>query len=282
MKNVLITGANSYIGLSFKNWLAKEPEKYKVDSISLRGDLWKEKDFSQYDVLLHAAGIAHIKETKENKELYFKVNRDVAYEAAKKAKDEGIKQFIFLSSMSVYGKENGIIDLDTLPKPTSNYGESKLQAEKLIEMLDDDSFKVVTIRPPMIYGKGCKGNYPKLAKLARKLPVFPDVENERSMIHIENLCEFMKLIIDNNDAGLFLPQNDDFVKTSEMVRLIGETNGKRIKLTKFFNPVLNLFIGKIGVVNKVFGNLKYKKEISNYKDNYIINNFAESIRRTEE
>ncbi|MBO1915018.1 NAD-dependent epimerase/dehydratase family protein, partial [Microvirga sp. 3-52] len=92
---------------------------------------------------------------------------------------------------------NGIIDMYTTPAPSNFYGDSKLQAENQIKSLNEDSFKVVILRPPMIYGKGSKGNYPKLAKAARKLPVFPNIDNQRSMLHIDNLCEFMKLMIDN-------------------------------------------------------------------------------------
>ncbi len=95
MKKILITGANSYIGTSVENWLAKESDKYKVDTVDMRDDSWKNESFSGFDVVFHVAGIAHIKETKENRSLYYKVNRDLAYETAKKAKAEGVKQFIF-------------------------------------------------------------------------------------------------------------------------------------------------------------------------------------------
>ncbi|MGB4351276.1 MAG: NAD-dependent epimerase/dehydratase family protein, partial [Tissierellaceae bacterium] len=218
MKSILITGKNSYIGSRFEEWLAKYPDKYKVDAISLRDESWKEKDFSEYDVIYHVAGIAHRKETKENRELYYAVNRDLAYEVAKKSKQDGIKQFIFLSTMSVYGLESGVIDEYTPLKPKSNYGKSKLQAEELIKPLEDDSFKIAILRPPMVYGKGCKGNYPRLAKLAKITPIFPDIDNKRSMIYIDNLSEFVRLLIDDYSSGLFLPQNSEYVKTSEMVR----------------------------------------------------------------
>lgn len=113
MKKILITGKNSYIGESVENWLLKEPDKYKVDTVDMKDGSWKEKDFSEYDVVFHVAGIAHIKETSDNQELYYKVNRDLAYETAQKAKQGGIKQFVFLSSMSVYGVETGVINKNT-------------------------------------------------------------------------------------------------------------------------------------------------------------------------
>lgn len=258
MKKILITGANSYIGTSFEKWIKQWSGDYSVDTVDMIDGTWREKSFSAYDVVFHVAGIAHIKETKENAELYYKVNRDLVYEVAKKAKAEGVKQFIFLSSMSVYGMETGIISKDTVPMPKSNYGKSKLQAEELIASLQDDDFNIAVLRPPMIYGKGCKGNYVRLEKFALKSPIFPKIENKRSMIYIDNLCEFVKQIIDDESKGLFLPQNDEYVCTSDMVREIAEANGKKIYMTKLFNPVLMIL--KIRTVNKVFGDLVYEKE----------------------
>ena len=176
---------------------------------------------------------------KRDKDLYFRVNRDLAYEVAKKAKKEGVSQFIFLSSMSVYGMDTGVITRDTVPHPKSLYGKSKLEAEKLIEHLNDQTYKVAILRPPMVYGKGCKGNYPKLAKLAKITPLFPDIDNKRSMIYVDNLSKFLKVIIDDNQSGLFFPQNNEYVKTSELVKLIAKYNNKKIRLTKLFNPIIN-------------------------------------------
>lgn len=280
MKNILITGKSSYIGTFLKNWLKREPDKYKVDSISLRDGVWKEKDFSEYDVVFHVAGIAHIKETEENKELYYKVNRELVYEVAKKSKFDGVKQFIFLSSMSVYGVENGNIDKDTPLNATSAYGKSKIEAEELINKLEEEAFRIATLRPPMVYGKGCKGNYPRLAGLALKTPIFPNIDNKRSMIYIDNLSEFVKQLIDNQSAGLFFPQNGEYVNTSEMVRMIAEAHGKKIMMTKLFNPLLRLL--NVNTVNKVFGDLVYEKSMSEYKNDYRVYEFEESIFKTEE
>src|SRR5690625_3161989 len=167
MKHILITGVNSYVGNSLADWLAKWPQKYHVEKISLRDTLWKERDFSSYDVVVHVAGIAHVSTDPKMEETYYRVNRDLTIEVAKKAKTDGVKQFIFLSSIIVYGdrpSKNGVIDENTIPKPSNFYGKSKLEAEKGIQPLNDPTFKVVNIRPPMIYGKNSKGNYPRLAK----------------------------------------------------------------------------------------------------------------------
>lgn len=279
MKNVLVTGKDSYIGMSVENWLMKENDMYKVDTVDMIDGSWKEKDFSSYDVVFHVAGIAHVKETKENRDLYYKVNRDLAFETAKKAKEEGVKQFVFLSSMSVYGIDNGVINEETSLNPKSNYGKSKLQAEELIKPLDDDNFKVAIIRPPMVYGKGCKGNYQRLSRLALITPIFPKIENKRSMIYIDNLSEFVKQIIDNCSCGVFFPRNDEYVNTSEMVKMIASAHGKRIRFTKLFNPLIKLF--KISTFNKVFGDLIYDKNMSQLKYNYNVCDYKSSIKNTE-
>ncbi|MFC0272288.1 NAD-dependent epimerase/dehydratase family protein [Metabacillus herbersteinensis] len=279
MKKILITGENSYVGKSLEKWLGKYPERYSIDSISLRNDSWKEKEFSEYDVVFHAVGIAHIKETKENADLYYKINRDMAYEVAQKAKGEGVQQFIFLSSMSVYGIETGVIDKNSPLKPKTNYGKSKLQAEGLIKTLADEKYNIVIVRPPMIYGKGCKGNYSRLAKMALKFPLFPSIENKRSMIYIENLCEFLRFLIDDSKSGIFFPQNKEYVCTSEMVKIIAEVHEKRIRMIKLLNPLLRLI--NTSTLNKVFGNLYYDKEISNIKKHYCLLDFKSTISETE-
>lgn len=284
MKRILITGANSYIGTSLESWLKKHPEHYGVDTVDMIDSSWKDKDFSVYEVVFHVAGIAHVSSDPKLEELYYKVNRDLTIETAKKAKEEGVRQFIFMSSIIVYGdscRQKNIIDRNTIPKPSNFYGNSKLQAEEGIKGLEDENFKIVVLRPPLIYGKGSKGNYPKLSKAAQRLPIFPDIDNERSMLHIDNLCEFIRLMIDNEESGLFFPQNEEYVKTSEMVRLIAEVHGKKIRLTKVFNPALRMMHG-IGLVNKVFGNMLYDKSISEYyRDDYRVRGFRETIEATE-
>lgn len=284
MKKILITGKNSYIGTSLENWLMRESDKYKVDTVDMKDGSWKEKDFSEYDVVFHVAGIAHVSSDPKMEDLYYKVNRDLTIETAEKAKAEGVKQFIFMSSIIVYGDSSSskrIIDRSTVPTPSNFYGNSKLQAEEGIKHLETDDFKIVVLRPPMIYGKGSKGNYPRLANMAKKIPIFPDIDNERSMLHADNLCEFIKVMIDHEETGLYFPQNKEYVKTSELVKTIADVHGKKMMMTKVFNPVLRLMFG-IGIVNKVFGNLVYEKSMSDYdKANYRIRTFRESIELTE-
>ena len=275
-KRILITGANSYIGASFEKWLAQWPDEYSVETVDMIDGSWREKSFAGYDVVFHVAGIAHIKETKKNESLYYLINRDLAYEVAEKAKNDGVPQLIFLSSMSVYGIETGVIDKETSVNPKSAYGKSKFQAEELINKLADDSFTVAILRPPMVYGKGCKGNYPRLAKLALKTPIFPLVDNKRSMIYIDNLSEFVKQICDNTIGGLFFPQNSEYVNTSEIVRLIAEAHGKKIIMSKLFNPILKIL--NFSTINKAFSDLIYIHNIANDIDSISL---EKSIKLTE-
>src|SRR5699024_7629467 len=178
------------------------------------------------------AGIAHNSSNPKLEDKYYQVNRDLTIEVAKKAKEDGAKQFIFMSSIIVYGTKNEFIDSNTKPEPDNFYGDSKLQAEEGILPLQDNSFNVAIIRPPMIYGKNSKGNYPLLSKFAQKSPIFPDYPNKRSMLHIDNLCEFLKLMIENEESGTFHPQNKELVQTSEMVQLIAEQHNHKIWFTK--------------------------------------------------
>lgn len=282
--NILITGKNSYIGNNLYDWLNKSEIQFNINRISLKDNQWKSLEFSQFDSIVHVAGIAHVSADPNMEESYYRVNRDLTYEVAKKAKREGVSQFIFLSSIIVYGDANENtkhINEKTKPKPSNFYGGSKLEAEQLIEKLNDQDFKVVIIRPPMAYGKKSKGNYPKLSKAARLIPFFPDFENKRSMIHIDNLTELMKLIIVNKESGLFFPQNTEYVKTSELFRLIRKAHGKKTYFTTLFNPILGILIKKVTIVNKLFGNLTYDLSLSEYKDNYRVHTLEESIIETE-
>ena len=283
-KRILITGQGSYVGTNFIGWLSQWPDKYEVEELSVRGEDWKKKDFSSYNSVLHVAGIAHVSTDPKMEEQYYKVNRDLTIEVAEHAKSQGVKQFIFMSSIIVYGDSSSdkrVIDRNTIPKPSNFYGNSKLQAEKGIKILGNDIFNIVVIRPPMIYGKNSKGNYPKLAKAAKILPMFPDFDNERSMLHIDNLSEFLRLMVENEESGLFFPQNREYVKTSEMVKVIAEVHGKKVRLLKTFNFLLKPMIRKVTIVNKVFGNLIYDNKISAYKENYQIRNLKTSIEVTE-
>ena len=232
MKKILITGSGSYIGEKVKEYLLDYSDKYIVDMKDAIGWNPQVGDFLGYDVVFNVAGIAHIKETNENRHLYYDINRDLAVKIATSAKEAGVKQFILLSTMSVYGLTEGRICKDSKVNPQNAYGKSKAEADEVISSLSDKGFRFACLRPPMVYGKGCKGNYQSLRWFSLKSPLFPWYDNKRSMIYIGNLCEFVKRCIDEEKSGLFFPQNAEYTKTSEMVKLIAKCHGKRIRLIK--------------------------------------------------
>lgn len=289
MKKILITGANSYIGTSFEKYIKENfADEYQVDTIDMIDGSWREKSFAGYDVVYHVAGIAHSDNGKisaEKEKLYRSVNTDLTIETAKKAKADGVKQFIFMSSAIVYGNSGKIgkkkvITKDTLVNPANCYGDSKVQAEIGLSKLQDEHFKVCVLRPPMIYGKGSKGNFPQLEKFAKKLKFFPYVKNERSMLYIGNLVEFVRLMIENEEQGIFWPQNAEYSNTSELVKMIASANNKKIHLVKGFDWALKFLSLFAGAINKAFGNFVYDSCLSIYKNKYDLFDLNESIIET--
>ena len=297
MKRILITGAGSYIGTNVENYLsrynaAQGREHYAVDTLSQLDDSWKNVSFAGYDTIFHVTGIAHAdtsKVSEETKALYYRVNCDLAVETAGKAAREGVKQFIYMSSVIVYGESAPVgktkhITPDTPPAPANFYGDSKLQAE--IGLSKVEGIKMVILRPPMIYGKGSKGNYPLLSMLARKLPFFPTIQNERSMLYVENLCEFVRLMIEQEREGVFFPQNREYTSTADMVQQIAAAYDRKLWGLSVLNPFVSLLSkvpGKIGrIVNKAFGSLSIDKSMSDIGQEYQLYSLEESIRKTEE
>ena len=291
---VLITGAESYIGTSFEAYVDKHYREYfLIDTLDMRDNTWKNLDFSKYDIVFHVAGLAHAdvgRVTEEIKAKYYAVNTDLAIETAKKAKQDGVKQFIFMSSSIIYGDSAPFgkrkrITRNTQPSPANFYGDSKWQADKAIRELDTEDFFVVVLRPPMIYGKGCKGNYPVLAKLAKTFPIFPDIKNERSMLYIDNLSAFLCQIMLRKERGIFWPQNAEYSNTSELVRLIAYVHHHKLINSKIWNwgiyLLSNISCKSNKVVTKAFGSLTYDKEMSKYDFHYQLVSLRESIKRTE-
>lgn len=272
-KTILITGANSYIGTSFEEWMKQFGDDYQIDTLDMRNQDWKKHDFSIYDSVFHVAGIAHAdvsNVSEQTKQLYYEVNTNLTLEVAKhyrKIRGEKDSQFIFMSSIIIYGEEitinkKRIITQSTAPKPSNFYGDSKLQAEIGLEKLKTVTFNIAIVRPPMIYGPNSKGNYQQLEKLALKLPIFPDIKNERSMLSIDNLCANIKKIIDEKKGGIYFPQDDEYIRTSHMVQKIAKHHGKNIVLFSWMNwavKLLGYMPGKVGkLTNKAFGSLVYE------------------------
>lgn len=261
MKNILITGKGSYIGTHFKEYMKQWPDQYQVDELDMMDPAWVDHDFSKYDVVYHVAGIAHQKETDSNKNLYQKVNCNLAIEVARVAKKSGIQQFIFMSSMSVYGlnysKEP--INLQTECKPTTYYGKSKLNAEKQLMELADGTFQLCILRPPMVYGEDSPGNLTKLFNMVKKIHIFPTIKNQRSSITIACLVKYVKDYIDSNAGGIYLPQNDEYMCTYEIVKIQMTKNHVKVIYLSIFNPIIRLLIGRNNLITKCFGDLIYER-----------------------
>lgn len=285
MKRILITGANSYVGTNIEKWLQKTPAEFSVDTADTFDNKWKEFDFSQYDVVFHVAGIAHVDPKPEMAPLYYKVNRDLTIEIAKHAKDNGVKQFIFMSSGIVYhaskSLKGNVITPETEPNPNDFYGDSKLQAEKGLEELMCPTFKIAILRPPMIYGPNCKGNFLRLGWLATKTPVFPNWHNKRSMLYIDNLAEFVKQIILREKEGFFYPQNKELSDTVEIVRYFANKYNKKIWISKLFNPFVVIGSWFLSQVPKMFADSYYVQEMSQYEFDYQMVSLEESMKGLE-
>ena len=285
MKRVLITGAGSFVGTNIEKWLLRVPGEFEVDTVDTMNDAWKQVDYTKYDSVFHVAGIAHVDPKPEMAPLYYKVNRDLAIEVAKWAKEHGVKQFIYMSSGIVYhaskSLKGSVKTLETVPQPNDFYGDSKLQAEKGLWELECDSFKVCILRPPMIYGPGNKGNLPRLGWLATKLPVFPAWHNKRSMLYVGNLAEFVRQIILREMTGTFFPQNAELADTVEIVRHFAAEHGHRIWISRIFNPLVWLGSFFLPAIPKMFADSYYVPEMSKYDFDYQIVSFEESLKGLE-
>lgn len=283
VKRIGIIGNQSYIGTHFKDFYNADSMN-TVESINSRNGEWQSIDFSRFDVLLHVAGIAHVSTDPSMESIYYEVNRDLPIAVAKKAKAEGVKQFIFLSSMIVYGDDppigqETVITEDTIPKPANFYGKSKLQAEQGLLALWDDYFTVTILRLPMVYGEGCKGNFPRLVALAMKTPFFPKIENRRSMIYIGNLCVFLKNVVEEKTPGILFPQNAEYVSTKEIVRQSARLSGRKIIFVGIFNPLIVTMSSKVGVFRKMFSSKVYAKSLSPGMQAYNLYTFEQSMKR---
>jgi UDP-glucose 4-epimerase len=311
-RKILVTGTGGYVGTSFKKYMDQQnavmpPEdRWHVVFLSVRDDSWKKESFGSYDAILHAAGIVHRKEQPDMEELYYRVNTVLTKELAEKYKEDRLAKgktahFVFLSTMSVYGLIRGEIEKDTMPAPVNFYGKSKLEAEQALQEISDEHFTASIVRPPMIYGYRCTGNYASLEKLAKKIPFFPKVDNRRSMLYIDNLCEFLRRLIavaDTEELGnvkpvggmqpasektvsvIYCPQNAQYVNTSQLVAQIRSANGKKMHLVPGFSGLIGLLAKKINVFAKVFGSLTYEQKMSEYEElgDYQIIDFADSVR----
>ncbi|HCZ8622141.1 TPA: NAD-dependent epimerase/dehydratase family protein, partial [Staphylococcus aureus] len=246
-KTILITGKHGYVGNRLNGYL--KAQGHVVDQINVRGNQWKALDFSKYNVVIHLAAIVHNNNPNATMVDYMNVNYHLTKELAEKAKTEGVNQFIFFSTMSVFGLDGEvgkevIINKNTLTKPTTSYGISKLRAEEMLREIQSNEFKVAVLRPPMIYGESAPGNFSKLIKISKILPLYPQIDNQRSSIYIENLEIYINELIENEGSGILHPQNNDYLNTNHAIFKMRELQNKKSMSIKLPNSLLKLF-GKV-------------------------------------
>lgn len=279
---VLITGAGSYVGESVRKYILSTSSDFEIDAVDTMGDNWKKADYSQYDVVYHVAGIAHVNADPKMEPLYYKVNRDLTIAVAEHAKAAGVKQFIFMSSQIVFHESQSlkseVLTNYTKENPNGFYGDSKLQAEIGLHKLEDENFKVCILRPCMIYGPNAKGNFPRLAKLATKVPLFPCWHNKRSMLYIDNLAEFVKQAMLRGLSGVFYPQNKEQADTVEIIRFFAKQAGHKVWISRIFNPFVWLGSFVLQPINKMFATYYYDPSMSKMDFDYQLVSFEESLK----
>ena len=290
MKKVMLVGVGGYIGGKFTEYINKNYPDWQVDAVDSMNRKWADADFTGYDAVYNVSGLAHANARQGTEEQYYAVNGQLPIDVATKAKAEGVPMFVQMSSMVVYGDMSGLgeeknIFEDTIPAEPTIYGKSKMMAERGLQKLVDDKFQVAIMRPPLIYSEYARDNFPRLVNFAKKMPVFPNLKNQQSMVYIDNLCELIHLIIEHNKGGIYYPQQEVYIETSKIVKDIADVVGNKMWQTKIFNPFLKLFskCEKLAFIHKAFGSITYDMSISNHFDGkYRVVSYEESIRRIAE
>ncbi len=273
MINILLTGGNGFIGSYFKENYGK---KNNISTFSFQNDNLDKLDLADIDTIIHLSALVH-QMGGASKEEYFRVNVDNTLALAHKAKQSGVKQFIFMSSVKVYGEESNTPYIEsTKCEPQDDYGRSKLEAERQLLALEDEGFIISILRTPIVYGYGVKANIQNLIKLIQKVPVLPfaKIKNKRSMVYLGNLCALMDKLCEAGTSGIFLAGDDHAVSTSELIELIANKLHKNIYLVKipFFETLLRFI--KPSFHKRLYESLEVNnsdtKKVLNYDNPYTI------------
>lgn len=286
-KKVMLVGIGGYIGGKFTEYIRKNYPDWQIDAVDSRNGIWSKADFSGYDAVYNVSGLAHANARQGSEELYYQVNGQLPIDIASKAKTEGVPLFVQMSSQIVYGDMSGLgeekmITSETVPEEPTIYGKSKMMAERGLQKLADSSFNVAILRPPLIYSEYARDNFPRLVNFAKKMPIFPKMENKQSMVYVDNLCELVRLIIENNTGGIYYPQQECYIETSKIVADIAKAVGNRMWQTRMFNPILRMLskMPQLGFIHKAFGSIAYDMNLSNhFNGKYRVVSYEESIRR---
>lgn len=281
MQNIIVTGANGKLSCKAADWL-KGKNVFGVEQLSLRGD-WQNHDFADTYGIVHIAGITPQNAKAESD--YKKINYELTRELANKAKTDGVKQFVFISSMAVYGACQSIdpkknIDENTPCSPNSDYGKSKLKAEEYLKGLRDENFRVCIIRVPSIFD-GEKNEYIEQYKyLADKLPVIPKcfINNYKSFIHSDNLCELIYLAIEADFDGIICP-HDGKISAFDICSAIYPKKPK----SRVFGLAVELFLKNNPRISDYYGAICYSENLTDVFDGkYRVTDSLNAIRKMYE
>lgn len=280
---ICIVGKDSYIGNHIDEWLsARGHQVYQLDVMN---EEWESFDFSPFDAVIQVAGIVH-RPNCTDAELYRRVNTDMPVKIAQLFKKEahGHKTFVFLSTMAVYGMakrlSKNVVRADTPANPSGLYGLSKKAAEDGLLKLQDDTFDIVIIRPPNVYGKDCKGGYiPGFLNVVKKLPIIPQAYTDirQSMLYIDNLSELVRLLLENNRAGIFMPQDDRPVSAVDILQTMATGIGKGIKTSRILGLCVRL-LSFLPIVKKAYGGIEYDESLSKIPGlDYVAVSFSKAM-----
>jgi UDP-glucose 4-epimerase len=273
--NILIIGSDSFIARNFKEHFREHfnikgisrCEVHQSDEVEIK-DLFQipEEYFFDIDVVINFAAIVHQPQIRDT-EIYNEVNHRLAIFNAQKAKDTGVKHFIQMSTIAVYGN-TPVISIETPYNPINAYGSSKLNADLELLKMQDAKFIVSIIRPPMVYGGGnAPGNMKRLIKLVDKgIPLpFKGIKNHRDFIHIKNLIQYIAYISENRLKGILLLCDNEPVSTEFLLSTISKYGEKSIYLFSIPKILLKI-LQKIRPkeYDKLFGILEVHSNLLDY------------------
>lgn len=282
-KNVLITGKSGSLSKAVATWLQSK-EGVVTSQISLRDNRWKESALNNYDIVVHVAGVTP--QNTKKPEVFYEVNHKLTEELARKAREAGVKQFIYLSSMAVYGLEQqmgmgrGTIGEDTPCLPMNDYGKSKFLAEESLRQLKNDKFQVAIIRVPSIYGEGKTEYLDQYKYLSQKFPVIPDGfrNHYKSAIYVESLCELIFLLIENESRGVFCPDDGQYA-TVDYCSAISSSKKK----SRILGVIFEVLLRKSDRIRDYYGAICYSDKLTNvFNGKYRVYSLEEAVKKSYE
>ncbi|MEM0553993.1 MULTISPECIES: UDP-glucose 4-epimerase family protein [Aeromonas] len=280
---ILLTGATGFVGRSvLKNLIKSTMFSVRTFGRALPfseldltqhvyGNLGADVDYTDAllgsDVVIHCAAMAHVyKNTTDKKAEFNRVNCAATIKLAKQAVEQGVKRFIFISSIGVNGGHNQQkpFRFDDTPQPWDDYTESKCLAEfALRELASQTGLEVVIIRPPLIYGAKAPGNFGKLTHAVRHGRWLPlgAIHNQRSFVALDNLVDLIITCVTHPHATnqTFLVSDDQDVSTTQLLEKMSRAAGKSPRLLPVPMSWLRLagkLTGKQAVIERLCGNLQ--------------------------